>query len=229
MDAELDTEAVLLVRSLLSAARAKSAALTDQLHPAWLQAAWERVGLPGTPAQSEAAARRTAPLLANVYGLRFDSIGQFAHRAHRIAVLPRSEMIRVLSAIALHADRERVRRSIGRGVRASIVGLIGEAAYAALLEAPPFKGAVTVALNFDALQPDQLASQGYAALRAQRAWHSKQILAWVRMALPPDGAEKNTARSSASIDTDPVLDRLPTFFPEHSWLFGSPMDRALLA
>jgi hypothetical protein len=166
---------------------------------------------------------------ASLYGLRWPSLARFERRAHRIALLPRAEILRVLTAVALHDDRERVRRCIERGLRGTIVRLVGEAAYQGLIDAPRRPARTPTALAAADLDSGRLASAGYAVLSAQSAWQCRDMLAWVRLALPlatPDAAEPAWPALS---EPAPVLDRLLTYFPEHAWLFGSPMDRALSA
>ena len=226
MDGASSTESVQLMRSLLAAARHKSTDLLAQLHPAWVKMACQRIGCRASPPGSADGQVRWSSVFAGIYGLRWTSLAAFRHRAHRIALLPRPDMMQLLSAIALHADRERVRRCIGRTMRAALVERIGEAAYAALLDAPPRPGTNDNALTEQELHADRLAASGYAVLSARHAWRCRHTLAWVRLALPPS---RGRAEPDNAADSDPVLDRLPTFFPEHAWLFGSHMDRALSA
>ena len=231
-------EPVPLLRHLLATARAKSADIAAQLHPAWVQAAWQRIGFETPP--PAAAGERGASALAGVYGLRWASLAGFQHRAHRIALLPREQVLRVLGAVALHAERERVRRCIGRGARQAVIERIGEAAYNELLAAPRINGNPAAgALSAAELDPERLAAAGYARLSERREWHCKHTLAWVRLALAPGSTQADpafafpSASSSAAPSTSPpgdsMMARLPHYFPEHAWLFGSPMDRALSA
>lgn len=228
MDTPHLAEAVPLVQRLFAAARAKSADLATQLHPAWVQMAWRRIGLPVVPPQDGRGRVQRSRAFAELYGMRWPSLVSFLHAAHRIALLPRPEMLRVLAAVALHAERERVRRSIGRAVRHALIERIGEPAWRGLLEAPERRTASVAAFGLDELELERLAAAGYAALRVQGAWQCRQSLAWVRLALPPN-TDEAPASPSAAPDPAPVVDRLPTYFPEHAWLFGSPMDRALSA
>jgi hypothetical protein len=244
----VSAEPVPLLRHLLATARAKSADIAAQLHPAWVQAAWQRIGFDTPPAaagaRSEAAlASALGSALGSVYGLRWASLAGFQHRAHRIALLPRDQVLRVLAAVALHAERERVRRCIGRGARQAVIERIGEAAYTELLSAPRADAGSAGALSAADLDPERLAAAGYARLSERREWHCKHTLAWVRLALAPGSTQGSTpsdppfafpsTSSSAATSTSPhgdsMMARLPHYFPEHAWLFGSPMDRALSA
>ena len=215
-------EPVPLLRHLMAAARAKSDDLVAQLHPAWVQAAWQRVGFERAPAGGPHAHRA----LAAVYGLRWAPLDALRQRAHRIALLPRAQVLRVLAAVALHGQRERVRRSIGRGARQAVIERIGEPAYNELLAAPPAPAAKATPLEPAELDLDYLAAAGCARLGERREWQCRDSLAWVRLALPPSATSTSGA---APADADSPLARLPHYFPEHAWLFGSPMDRALSA
>ncbi|NKI93362.1 type III secretion protein HrpB4 [Rhizobacter sp. SG703] len=234
-------EPVPLLRHLLATARAKSADIAAQLHPAWVQAAWQRIGFDTPPAAAGARSEAAlAAALGSVYGLRWASLAGFQHRAHRIALLPRDQVLRVLAAVALHAERERVRRCIGRGARQAVIERIGEPAYNELLAAPRATGHHGAgALSASDLDPDRLAAAGYARLSERREWQCRHSLAWVRLALAPGSTQSDpsfafpsTSSSSApsgSPTGDSMMARLPHYFPEHAWLFGSPMDRALSA
>jgi len=217
-----------LVRRLLGAALAKSADVPAQLHPAWVQMAWQRVGV---AAPDAAAAPACSQALAALYHLEWTSLARFRHMPHRIALLPRDELLRVLAAVALHLDRDRVRHSIGRGLRAAMIARVGDVAYAGIVAAsgdgarrPPG------GLSMSDLETEALAARGFAALHAQGQWRSDRLLAWVRMALAPAPPRAAPAPTSArATDTASALQRLSLYFPEHAWLFGLPMDRALSA
>lgn len=218
-------DGVALVRRLLGAALLKSTDVAAQLHPAWVEAAWQRAGMAAPPARPLPG---SAELLAATYGLQWASLAGFAHRTDRLALLPRPELLRVLAAVALHGERDRVRHSIGRGLRAAIIERVGEVAYAGIVAAavdgsPRAAGGLAMA----DLEPDKLAKSGFAALREHGHWRSTGALAWVRLALAPE-ENKRTPATRAS-DVAGALQRLSLYFPEHAWLFGFPMDRALSA
>jgi hypothetical protein len=218
-----------LLRHALACARAKSADVAAHVHPAWIETAWQRIGIAPPPSPDAAGVARCAIAFASLYGLRWPSLARFERRAHRIALLPRTEILRVLAAVALHDDRERVRRCVERGLRSAIVRLVGEAAYQGLIDAPRRPAWAPTALAAADLDPPRLAAAGYAVLSAQGAWQCRDMLAWVRLALPPAGTDAEAPAWPVLPEPAPVLDRLSTYFPEHAWLFGSPMDRALSA
>jgi len=219
---------VSLVRRLMQAAQAKSDDVSSQLHPAWIHMAWQRAGI---AAPTDATAARCRAALAGVYDLQWPTLSRFRLVAHRIALLPRTDLLRVLGAIALHLDRERVRLSIGHGLRAAIIDHVGDVAYAGIVAACRERvGPPVGSLAVSEIEPEALAARGLAALAAHGDWHSKRLMAWVRMALAPALLPTAAvADRTAAADTAGALQRLSLYFPEHAWLFGSPMDRALSA
>lgn len=224
MLAVASVDGVALVRRLLRAALAKSADVHAQLDPAWIEAAWRRVGI----APPERAMANHAAALAEVYGLRWPSLSSFAHAPDRIALLPRPELLRVLAAVALHLERHRVRHSIGRGLRGAVIERVGAVAYAGILAAADDGSARPAgALAMAELDAGVLAARGFAAIREHGQWRSPGTLAWVRLALAPSIAP--LASATGAVDVAGALQRLSLYFPEHAWLFGLPMDRALSA
>ncbi|HEY9027742.1 MAG TPA: type III secretion protein HrpB4 [Burkholderiaceae bacterium] len=210
------------LRRLLAAARAKSADAAAQLHPHWRRAGLRKLGLADAHDDSGAEPRWSAPLAA-LYGLGWPAIDRFERPAHRVALLPRAELARVLAAVALDAERARVRLCIGHALRNAMIDRVGEPAYASMLESRPLQGARLTALTLAELEPERLAAAGAARLVAA-GWRSERLLKWVRLALAPAAAPVPAPAREAGF-----LERLPTYFPEHAWLFGSSMDRALSA
>jgi hypothetical protein len=211
---------------LLEAVRRRSAELAGDLHPAWLEQGLQRLGLPAAAAAS--GSTRCAAALAAVYRLQWPPLDRFRCAAHRVVLLPRADMLRVLAAVALHAERERMRLTIGAGVRAMLVERLGEVAYRALLEAPSLRGGQLAPLTAAELAPDRLAWAGVGRLVTSGAWNSRSLLQRVRLALEPTQAGPVPGAAGRRSQPD-VVARLPTYFPEHAWLFGSPMDLALSA
>lgn len=222
MLAVASVDGVALVRRLLRAALAKSADVSAQLDPAWVDAAWRRVGI-APPARAVAG---SSAALADVYGLCWPSLAGFVHQPDRIALLPLPELLRVLAAVALHLDKDRVRHSIGRGLRGAVIERVGAVAYAGILAAAANGSARPAgALAMSELDLGVLAARGFAALREHGHWRSPGTLAWVRLALAP--ALTVPAPATRASDVAGALQRLSLYFPEHAWLFGLPMDRAL--
>jgi len=211
---------------LIDAVRRRSADLADDLHPALLEQGLRRLGLPAGPAFT--GSPRCATALAALYRLQWPSLDRFEARAHRVALLPRRDLLRVLAAVALHAERARVRLSIGPGLRALFVERVGEDAYRMLLESPPLRAARAHPFSMAELGSDRLARCGLETLVAIGAWTSRRLLRRVHLAFepPPAGTQGGVAGVHAEAE---VLERISSYFPEHAWLFGSPMDRALSA
>lgn len=222
-----------LLRRLLQAADAKAADLASHLHPDWVKAAWQHAGALAARQARRVPPQRQSALLAQIYGLRWPALADLQAPAHRLALLSRAPLLRVLATCALYPRRERVRRSIGRDVRHALLDAIGETAYRQLLDSPAPGLANPQPLSARDLDPERLAAAGYRALCAQGAWTCRSALALTRMSLAPDVLDNaGAAPSSTSRDAggaDAALQRLPDFFPELAWLFGSDMDRALSA
>ena len=122
-------------------------------------------------------------------------------------------------------ERHRVRLTIGAAARTRIVELVGEPAYRRLMEAPPLRPTPGGAFGVQELDADRLAAAGLGRLIASRLWFDKRLLAWARLAIAPVSEVPPAEAGHA----DEALEDLPTYFPEHAWLFGSPADRALSA
>jgi hypothetical protein len=214
------------LRQLLDALRRKSADLAADLHPAWLEQGLQRLGLPRDP--SMANSPRCAGALATFFRVEWPPLDRFALPAHRLALLPRQDMLRVLGAIELHAERDRVRLSIGGGLRATLIERLGESAYRSLVGSPSLRRSPSGPLSAAELDADRLAWRGLDRLASTGAWRSRRLMRRARLALePPRGKPaRGAARGAAPPE---ILQHLSSYFPEHAWLFGSPMDRALSA
>jgi hypothetical protein len=214
------------VRQLFDAVRRRSADLADDLHPAVLEQGLTRLGLPTGPVVT--GSPKCAAALAALYRLQWPSLDRFEAKAHRVALLARQDMLRVLAAVALHSDRGRVRLSIGPGLRALLVERVGENAYRTLLESPSLRMAPVRPFSAAELDADRLAWRGLETLVSIGAWKSRRLLQRVRLAFEPSHAQ-TVLRIAGTRAQPEVLERLSSYFPEHAWLFGSPMDRALSA
>ncbi|MGN6525059.1 MAG: type III secretion protein HrpB4 [Burkholderiaceae bacterium] len=218
---EEDVDPAALLARLLAAARRKSADVAAELHPAWIERGQRRLGLAGRAA----ADARWSATLAEVYDLRWPGLDRLAPRAHRIALLARTDLRRALAAVALQGQRHRVRMTIGAAARTRLVGLVGEPAYRRLMEAPSLRPTTGGAFGVQELDADRLAAVGLGRLIASRLWFDKRLLAWARLAIAPVSEVPPSGPGHA----DEALEDLPTYFPEHAWLFGSSADRALSA
>jgi Bacterial type III secretion protein (HrpB4) len=225
-DSDATAGSATVIRRLLADASAKSRDLSISLHPAWVQRGLRRIGL--DPSIAASRPQRWSAALAALYGLHWPGLDRFVAPAHRIALLPRDELRRVLAAVALHAERQRVRLCIGRDARAALLQRLGTPAYEQLLQAPPLKAGAAGPLSAAELDADRLVATGIARLVAGRQWHDERLLRWLRLAIAPDHANA-LPRAPAGADLQDLLTRLPSCFPEHAWLFGSITDRALSA
>jgi len=213
------------IRQLLEALRRKSADLAADLHPAWLEQGLHRLGLPRD--QAMARSPRCAGALAAFFRVEWPPLDRFALPAHRLALLPRHDMLRVLGAIELHTQRDRVRLSIGGGLRAMLIERLGEGAYRSLVDSPSLRRSASGPLSAAELDADRLAWRGLDRLASCGAWRSRRLLRRARLALEPQGKPACGVPEGA---TPPeILHHLSSYFPEHAWLFGSPMDLALSA
>lgn len=216
------------MRSLLSAIDRKAASLAADLHPAWIDAAWARLGPQAARNAARLPLRRHSALLAQVYDVRWPALTAFREPAHRLALLDRAGLVKVLAACALDGRRDSVRRSVGRVVRELLIEGIGESAYEKVLQGPaPLMQAAEPLIPLDA-DPERLAVEGFRVLCSQAAWRHPMLITIVRLSLPPaaQGGESHLdGRPSGA--TQRMVDRLHEYFPELAWLFGSDMDRAL--
>jgi len=226
--------AVESVRRLLDAIDRKSASLAADLHPAWIDAAWARLGPRAGVWAARVPPRRHSALLAKAYSLDWPSLAVFSEPAHRIALLDRSRMLRVLATCALDGRRDSVRRSVGRVVRHLLIEGIGESAYEKVLDSPARGMHVADPLGAFEVGQDRLAVEGFRALCAQAAWRNQSLITVVRLSLAPSALGEHLQvnerpNGSAVKSVDRMIDRLHEYFPELAWLFGSDMDRALSA
>lgn len=228
MSGEDRSDACALVRRLLLQAQAKSADFASHLHPHWVNAAWQRVGLDVGLHAARIPGERHGRLLFTAYGLGWPSLADLRRRNHRICILERRSILRLLAVCALVPRRDGVRRSIARDVRRSLVDNIGEPAYEMLLRSPTSGQPDMPALDAADIELEALATAGYAALCVPGAWLCREALAITRLSLPPETAAPSPSDDAARTASD-VIEHLQDYFPEHAWLFGSDMDRALSA
>jgi Bacterial type III secretion protein (HrpB4) len=224
---KIDAPAEVALRALFDAAGAKQRALADEMHPGWVDAAWRGAGLDAARDAAHVPTAQHSALLARAYGLRWPPLAELVAPVHRLSVLGRRPICRILALFGLQPRRDAVRRMLGRGARDELVGHIGQPAYDWLLGQPVVGLANAEPMLPEALQLDCLASVGYAVLQAGGAWRSREALAITRLSLAPGNAPKGSLPDVDANLASTVIDRLPTVFPEFAWLFGSDMDRAL--
>jgi Bacterial type III secretion protein (HrpB4) len=222
----------LLLQRLLGSAQHKSAQLATQVHRGWLEAALPEDYPDGAlRAFCDRATTRTALLLAEAYAVRWPSLTSLRRRAHRIALLAREPLLRALAAAAFHGRSGDVRRCVGRQARHALVELVGEPAYAALLQTPDAGGAVR-AIEAADLQRDACAAKGYQLLQERGLLSCRDASLITRLSLPPGAVREAAAQPDtpiSQVQLSGLFDRFDAFFPEQAWMFGSDMDRALSA
>jgi hypothetical protein len=241
---------------LLRALDAKAGGLAEHLHPARVDAVWQRLGAELAACRPRLAPARHASLLAQACGLRWPTLPEWRPPAHRVALLGRVPLLRALATCALHARRDDVRRSVGRAVRSRLLQEIGETAYRRLLAVPTPGLAPGRTLEAEDVDLERLATTGYRLLQAEGAWQSRRVQALVRLSLAPDPVDSRDSTDAPDFPDSPdapdasdepvrtpapgmrlpaehgavlVLEQLPHYFPEFAWLFGSDLDRALSA
>lgn len=222
----------LLLQRLLGAAQHKSAHLTTQVHRGWLEAALpEHYPESDRLAFCERSTTRTALLLSQAYAMRWPSLTSLRQRAHRLSLLAREPLLRALATARFYGRSGDVRRCVERQARHALTSLVGEPAYAALLQTPDAGGLVR-AINTADLSPDACAARGYQLLQAHGLLVCRDAALITRLSLAP-GAMRETTDQSGSpkppANLNTFFDRFDAFFPEDAWMFGSDMDRALSA
>lgn len=211
-----------LLARVFAAWRVKLGSVHEQLHPVWGERMWACAGAGASRALPASALDRA--LLAALKLTR-PALASLQRPSHRLALLCRDELLRVLAAVDLLGARDRVRRSIDRADRAVVIEAIGEDAYLRLLRLPPRGDDDPPRLP--PRSRDERALQGHAALRASGQWRDRACAAWIRYALPPEG-QRGDVEPTGPADAS-VFPHLSLLFPEHAWLFGPDMDRILSA
>jgi hypothetical protein len=223
-----------LLRCLLRAVDHKAATLSADAHPAWIEATWARLGPHAHGYATRLPPPRHSALLANIYGLAWPALDAFRAPAHRMALLDRTCLLRVLAACGLEGRRDQVRRSVGRIVRRLLIEGVGESAYEKVLDSPMRGIQASRPLNAPEVEQERLAEEGFRALCAQSAWRDASLITVVRLSLAPSALVGpcpivDRPPSSPLNVADRIVDRLHDYFPELAWLFGSDMDGALSA
>jgi hypothetical protein len=225
-----------VTHDLMAAARARFAGLWDQLDPGWVQSL-----KPLRPAIESAARRdgRTAAAaaakLAQAFQVRCPPMAAFRWPVHRLALLDRTQLLRVLALLAVEPRQAALRRVVGREAREQLAAALGEDAATMLLDQVAARVADAPAQPLESigsLRPESLAEEGFRLLAGRRAWHCREALTLARLCLPPtaDPADRrhSTRRTPPSMpEIDAFLRRLPAYYPELAWLFGSEADLAL--
>ncbi|KVW32018.1 type III secretion protein HrpB4 [Burkholderia ubonensis] len=198
----------------------------------WVHASWHGALAPLVATmQDHAPALRAACslLLLRTLGAPSPSLDGFDAPADRLAALPVTDTLRLLRMRALLFRRTELRHWIDRASRMRLAGWVGAdgcralAALSVLPDAPR-------ARDLERREPpvplaqrsgDDLAWEGWRLFERERAWSPAGPMRIVRLALPRDAARAPwIERAAADADGATLLARLPSLFPEWSWLFG---------
>jgi Bacterial type III secretion protein (HrpB4) len=215
---------------LACAIDAKCSSLARQLHAGWhagVPAPWWQGGEP--PVQRRRLAQASHALAA-LYGVRWPALGSLRPRVHRVAVLERGPLLRVLAAAVLYVRRFELRQVVSKSERKRLSEIVGEPTYGALLASAENGMPVSGAAPLASLGSGELAEAGYRAIAADGLWRCRHVLTLVRLALAPEATTEPPRATRAR--RGPLAgfeEQLHVFFPEYAWLFGSEMDRALSA
>jgi Bacterial type III secretion protein (HrpB4) len=206
----------------------KSARLMFNIDPVWVErAGYGLVSVAAVPRDAHAD-RLVSSALQTVYEVRWPSLGALAQRVHRLAVLPLGEVLRVLQAVALYERRSAVRRCIGRSARAGLVERVGQPAFDVIVATPGADASHPGEIGPADTPVGVLARSGFQALEAHGGWVCPDAHRLVSLCFSPDGPDA-VAGSAPPSALDALIERLDLLFPEHAWLFGCDMDKALSA
>ncbi|KVT54418.1 type III secretion protein HrpB4 [Burkholderia ubonensis] len=195
----------------------------------WVHASWHGALAPLVATmQDHAPALRAACslLLLRTLGAPSPSLDGFDAPADRLAALPVADTLRLLRMRALLFRRTELRHWIDRASRMRLAGWVGADGCRALAELPD----APRARDLERREPpvplaqrsgDDLAWEGWRLFERERAWSPAGPMRIVRLALPRDAARAPwIERAAADADGATLLARLPSLFPEWSWLFG---------
>ncbi|SFQ04423.1 type III secretion protein HrpB4 [Variovorax sp. 770b2] len=219
---------------LLQAVDRKAASWQVDLHPAWVDKAFGHLGDQAAASSARLPPGRQAALLEAIFGLAWPSLAEFRDPVHRLVLLDRDSLLKVLAVFALDTRRESIRRSVGRAVRKLLIDGVGESAYEKLTSTTMRGLQVSNPLAVPDVAQERLAAEGFRLMRDEGVWHHPVLTRMARLSLPltlPEAPLRldGAAPEPASRSIVRVIEGLPQYFPELEWLFGSDMDRALSA
>jgi hypothetical protein len=222
---------------LLLAYQERLLRLAEDTDASWLRRLEREEGLPPVPSAGTLA-RRSALLRVR---LRMAPVApdSFTPPAHRLAVLDKPALLRVLAARALFAHRAALGLCVDGTVLGQLRTLVGTAALSGLRGAgfgdqagglaDEVAGAAPLPAHADLLA---WAVEGYGHFERDAVWRESGLRRLIRLALPAAAAEAMEAAATAAraatpatpatraTDSDALLALLPTLFPELTWLFG---------
>ncbi|AOJ71170.1 MULTISPECIES: type III secretion protein HrpB4 [Burkholderia] len=200
----------------------------------WIHASWHGALAPlvaATRERERAPALRAACslLLLRAVGASSPPLDGFDAPADRLAALPVADALRLLRLRALLSRRAELRHWIDRASRERLAGWVGAdgcralAALTALPDAPRARGLDRRApiTPLAQLSGDDIAWEGWCLFERERVWSPKGPARIVRLALPRERARAPwIEHAAADADGATLLARLPSLYPEWSWLFG---------
>ncbi|AOJ06523.1 type III secretion protein HrpB4 [Burkholderia mayonis] len=198
----------------------------------WVHASWHGALAPLVATMRDRAPALRAPcslLLLRTLGAASPSLDGFDAPADRLAALPVADALRLLRLRALLFRRTELRHWIDRASRERLTGWVGPDGYralAALPDAPRSRDLdrrepLAPITPLAQLSGDGLAWEGWRLFERERVWSAAGPMCIVRFALPRDAVRPpGIERATAGADGAMLLARLPSLFPEWSWLFG---------
>ncbi|KVN10754.1 MULTISPECIES: type III secretion protein HrpB4 [unclassified Burkholderia] len=195
----------------------------------WVHASWHGALAPLVATMHERAPALRAAcsrLLLRTLAGPSPALDGFDAPADRLAALPVADALRLMRVRALLFRRAELRHWIGRASRERLAGWVGAGGCRALAALPDAPRARDLdrrepAAPLARLSGDDLAWEGWCLFERDRAWSPAGPMRIVRLALPRDAARAPwIERAAADADGAMLLARLPSLFPEWSWLFG---------
>jgi Bacterial type III secretion protein (HrpB4) len=221
-----------LLERLFDAVAHKSAHFTSNIDPGWVDLAWGGLSADAPARHSEHATRLASSALQAVYQVRWPSLAALVLRVNRLAVLPLSQVLRVLHAVALYQRRGDVRRCIGRNARLALVDAVGKTAFDVIVAAPGTDTSHEGEIRVDAASLRVLERSAFQTLESRGVWQCTDARRLVSLCLAPAASgvvagPSDSAQPAAHFHR--FIEQLDLLFPEHAWLFGCDMDKALSA
>ncbi|WP_080498782.1 type III secretion protein HrpB4, partial [Burkholderia pseudomallei] len=145
----------------------------------------------------------------------------------RLAALPIADTLRLLRMRALLFRRTELRHWIDRASRERLAGWVGAdggralAALCAQPDARRERERREPLAPLAQLSADDVAWEGWCLFEHERVWSPAGPMRIVRLALPREPARAPwLERAAADADGAMLLARVPSLFPEWTWLFG---------
>ncbi|QCU48698.1 type III secretion protein HrpB4 [Burkholderia pseudomallei] len=196
----------------------------------WVHASWHGALAPLVAAMHEHAPALRAPcslLLLRTLGGSAPTLGGFDSRADRLAALPIADTLRLLRMRALLFRRTELRHWIDRASRERLAGWSAPTAAARSPRSARWpdarreREAPRAARAAHATVRRRCRVGRLVPVRARAVWSPAGPMRIVRLALPREPARAPwLERAAADADGAMLLARVPSLFPEWTWLFG---------